>query len=74
MKEMFSLVLFLVVVLTLARGYESRQHDYVSPAAQSESTEDKLRRSYDSQGIEYDEEMIRKDARAIEALNRELNK
>ncbi len=39
-----------------------------------ESTEDKLRRVYDSQGIKYDDRTIREDARAIEKLNREFGK
>ena len=39
-----------------------------------ESTEDRLRRVYDSQGIKYDNKMIRDDARAVEQLNREFGK
>ena len=39
-----------------------------------ESTEDKLRRTYDSRGIPHDEKMIRDDSRAIEQLHREFGK
>lgn len=39
-----------------------------------ESTEDKLRRVYDSQGIKYDNKMLREDARAVEDLHREFGK
>jgi hypothetical protein len=39
-----------------------------------ESTEDKLRRVYDSQGIKYDDKMIGEDARAIEELHRDFGK
>jgi len=53
---------------------------YVNPGSSSsetstprqESTEDKLRRVYDSQGIKHDDRMIRDDARAIEQLHREF--
>ena len=37
-----------------------------------ESTEAKLRRVYDSQGIKYDDKMIRDDSKAIEQLHREF--
>ncbi len=40
----------------------------------NETTEEKLRRVYRSQGIKYDDRMIREDARAIERLHRDLNK
>jgi hypothetical protein len=39
-----------------------------------ESNEDKLRRVYDSQGIRYDDQMIREDAKAIEQLHREFGR
>lgn len=39
-----------------------------------ESTEDKLRRVYDSQGIQYDEQMLREDARAVEDLANEFGR
>jgi hypothetical protein len=39
-----------------------------------ESTENKLRRVYDAQGIKYDDKMIREDARAVEELHREFGK
>lgn len=40
----------------------------------NENTEDKLRRVYDSQGVQYDDQMIRQDARAIEQLHREFGR
>jgi len=43
-----------------------------TPTPRHERTEDKLRRVYDSQGIKYDDRMIREDARAIEELHREF--
>lgn len=44
-----------------------------TPSTTNENTEDKLRRVYRSQGIRYDDRMIREDARAIEKLHRDLN-
>lgn len=38
-----------------------------------ESTEAKVRRVYESQGIKFDEKMIRDDAKMIERLHRDLN-
>jgi len=45
-----------------------------SSSYSSETTEDKLRRVYDSQGIKYDDRMIHEDARAVEKLTREFGK
>ncbi len=36
-------------------------------------TELKLKKAYEEQGIEYDDAMLRDDARAIEALSREFD-
>ncbi|HZR53738.1 MAG TPA: hypothetical protein VFB06_30050 [Streptosporangiaceae bacterium] len=71
-----SLVIGVLVVLALIGSLFKK--DSPSSGGSStpvyESTEDKLRRVYDSQGIKYDNKMLREDARAIEQLHREFGK
>jgi hypothetical protein len=45
----------------------------IEPVKQYTDTELKLKQAYDAQGIDYDDKMLRDDARAIDALNREFN-
>ena len=63
-----------IILLVLMGGLSNNDSSPTSspspPAV--ESNEDKLRRVYDSQGIEYDDQMIREDSRAIEQLHREF--
>lgn len=58
----------IIAMALIGRGCNDT--DNKSPGV--ESTEEKLRRVYDSQGIDYDEQMIREDARAIERLSNEF--
>lgn len=43
------------------------------PVQRYTDTELKVKKAYDEQGIDYDDKMLRDDARAIDALNREFN-
>lgn len=43
-----------------------------APNNTGQSTEDMLRRAYDHEGIDYDEEMLKEDAAAVEQLYREF--
>ena len=78
MKEVFSCVVcFWIVLVVCSSAIDGcrGKRTYEPPAAsapQYSDTERALKRSYDDAGIEYDEKMIRDDARAIEQLNREL--
>ena len=66
---------FLVIILiagSLKGGCNDTGNSTPVPTAGVESNEDKLRRVYDSQGIDYNEKMIRDDTRAIEQLSREF--
>ena len=42
------------------------------PVQQYTDTELKLKQAYEAQGIDYDEKMLRDDARAIESLSEEF--
>jgi hypothetical protein len=64
------IIIVLVLLGALSNNDSSSTSSPSRPAV--ESTEDKLRRVYDSQGIDYDDRMIREDARAIEQLHREF--
>jgi hypothetical protein len=73
MKELGTLIVVLIVVSTLVNGCD-REPSYTSQPAEPtyNATERALKESYNANDIEYDEQMIRDDARAIEQLNREL--
>ena len=43
-----------------------------APSSSGESTEDMMRRVYDDQGIDYDEQMLKEDAAAVDQLYREF--
>jgi hypothetical protein len=60
-------VIFISVAIGLLNQNNSNNTGY-RPA----STEDKLRRIYQSQGIPHDDRMIREDAKAVEQLHREF--
>lgn len=81
-KLIFGIFVALVVVASMFKSDDSgtsssehppRRNSGTSPRT-NESTEDTLRRVYDSQGIKYDDRMIREDARAIEQLDRKFVK
>lgn len=66
MRPLIFVVLLVCVISMCSSGNERRRAPVYTP------TEQKLKDAYDAQGIEYDEQMIRDDARAIEQLNSEL--
>mgnify|MGYP005855528163 CR=1 FL=1 len=68
------IILVLALVGSLFKNDNPSSSNSGTSTPRYESTEDKLRRVYDSQGIKYDDRMIREDARAIEQLHREFGK
>lgn len=64
-------IMYFVLTNPIRYDYSSSNSDKVIII---ESTEDKLRRAYDSQGIQYDEQMLREDARAVKDLSNEFGR
>lgn len=68
------IILILALLGSLSRTNNSGGSNSGADSPSYESTEDKVRRVYDSQGIKHDDRMIREDAKAIEQLNREFGR
>lgn len=68
------IVAIIIIMLACFTGDDSDRESYTprSSGTRQSSTEDLLRQSYDDAGIEYDEQMLREDARAVESLNDEF--